>query len=120
MSKIKIEYDLKSKNEKHAFTGKGIKNRNKIIFNDNGILTIVTLGNTIYLERKKDYYYKIGFNTSKTVKSTYIIPEGKLMIETVTKYIKQKEDSIQIEYSLTINNTFIDNFLLNLRYSIDT
>ncbi len=120
MSKIKIKSVLKSKNGIHKYNGKGIKTNNKIIYNDKGILTTITLGKIIYLERKKDYYIKIGFNISKTVLGTYIIPEGKMKIKTKTKKIKQGENDININYSLYINDNHIDDFELNLQYSIDT
>ncbi len=104
MSKIKIKSEIKSKNETHIFKGKGIKTKNKIIYTDNGILTTITLGNIIYLERKKDYYLKLGFCTDKTTFGTYIIPEGKFKIEIKTKKIKIEKNCIKIEYFIKIDN----------------
>ena len=120
MSKIKIKSVLKSKETNHVFEGSGIKNGSKITYNDNGIMTTVTLDETIYIERKKDYYMKLGFYKSKSIEGTYIIPEGKLKIVTETKNLKTDENSVIIEYILKINDTYIDDFELNLQYSIDT
>ncbi|MCI9110747.1 MAG: DUF1934 domain-containing protein [Bacilli bacterium] len=120
MSKIKIKSVIKSKETVHIFEGKGIKQNNKITYNDNGILTTLTLGDTIYLERKKDYYMRLGFCINKNIKGTYIIPEGQILIETTTKSIKQEENSIIIRYFLNIDNAEKNEFELNLQYSIDT
>lgn len=120
MSKIKIKSVIKSKETIHEFVGKGIKQGDKITYNDNGILTTITLGNIIYLERKKDYYMRLGFCTYKNIEGTYIIPEGKFLIETTTQSIKQNENSIIINYFININNTEKNEFELNLQYSIDT
>ncbi len=120
MSKISIKTELKSKNQHHLFEGKGLKNGQKITYSDAGIMTTITLGEIIYLERKKDYYMKIGFYKSKTLNGTYIISEGTMNIKTKTKNVIRQKDFIKIWYSLYINDTYIDDFELNLRYSIDT
>lgn len=120
MSKIKIKSVIKSKENVHTFEGKGIKQNNKITYNDNGVLTTITLDDVIYLERKKDFYMRLGFSTNKNMEGTYIIPEGKILIETTTKSIKQEENSIIINYFLNIDNAEKNEFELNLQYSIDT
>lgn len=120
MSKIKIKSEIKSKDSTYIYEGKGIKKDNKIIYNDNGIITTITIDEIIYLERKKDYYMKLGFCTYKSIKGTYIIPEGQLNIKTKTKSIKKEKNSIKINYSININNTEENDFRLNLHYSIDT
>ncbi len=120
MSKINIKSELKSKNQHHVFEGKGIKNGQKITYSDEGIMTTITLDEIIYLERKKDYYMKIGFYKSKTLDGTYIISEGKIDIKTTTHEVRRQKNAIKIKYSLYINSAYIDDFELNLQYSIDT
>ncbi len=120
MSKIKVKSILKSSDSMHVFEGKGIKKGNKIIYNDNEIMTTITLGNEVYLERKKDYLLKIGFCTYNFLKGTYIIPEGNLEVETVTRELKQREGELKVVYLIKINNELIREFELNLYYSIDS
>ena len=120
MSKIKIKSCLISDGEKHIFEGKGILKNNQIIYNDGGVLTTITLGETVYLERKKDYYYKLGFCMSKYEKGTYIISEGNIELKTFTNYLKCEENRIEIRYSLIIDNVNKKDFILNLQYHIDT
>lgn len=120
MSKINIKSSLKSKDGIHTFEGKGIKNGDKITYNDNGIMTTLTLGEKVFLERKKDYFIKLGFCTYNSMKGTYIIPEGNLEVETETKELICNQNDIKVIYSLMINGTFIDEFELNFNYSIDT
>ncbi|MCI9110817.1 MAG: DUF1934 family protein [Bacilli bacterium] len=120
VAKVKINYTLKSNDEIHKFEGKGIKNGDKIAFNDNGVMTTITLGENVFLERKKDYLINLGFCTYNSMKGTYIIPEGSLDVETATKELICDKNNLKIIYSLTINDTFVDNFELNFNYSIDS
>lgn len=120
MGKININYSLKNDGEIHSFIGKGIKNGNKITFNDDGIMTTITLGENIFIERKKDYLIKLGFCINNFMKGTYIIPEGSLDVVTDTKEIIFNENNIKIIYSLNINGAFAGNFELNFNYSIDS
>lgn len=120
MSKININYSLKNKDEIHTFIGKGIKNGDKITFNDDGIMTTITLGDNVFLERKKDYLIKLGFCINNSMKGTYIIPEGSLDVETETKELIFSENNIKIIYSLMISNSNIGDFELNFNYSIDS
>ena len=120
MSKINVIVELKSQEGKHIFKGKGIKNKDVIIYNDDNILTKIKIKDTVFLERKKDYHLKLGFNINEKVKGTYITKEGKLDVLTETKILKIEKNSIKIKYNLMINNVFIDNFEFNLKYTIDT
>lgn len=120
MSKVNIKYSLKSGDDVYNFVGKGIKNGDKITFNDNGIMTTIVLGNNIFLERKKDYLIKLGFCINNSMEGTYIIPEGSLDVYTDTKELILNENTVKIMYSLFINKQLIDDFELNFNYSIDT
>ena len=120
MSKININYSLKNKDEIHTFIGKGIKNGDKITFNDDGIMTTIILGEKVFLERKKDYLIKLGFCINNSTKGTYIIPEGSLDIETETKELIYSGNGVKIVYSLFINKGNVGEFELNFNYGIDT
>ena len=120
MGKVNIDYSLKTKDEIHTFEGKGIKNGDKITFNDDGIMTTIILGEKVFLERKKDYLIKLGFCINNSTKGTYIIPEGSLDIETETKELIYSGNGVKIVYSLFINKGNVGEFELNFNYSIDT
>lgn len=120
MSKITMKMTLKRDTETYIFDGKGLKSGNKIIYHDNGVMTVITLGDVVFFERKKDYLLKMGFCTYKSLKGTYIIPEGNLEIKTITKDLVQKEGELKIVYLLFINDDLISEFELNLKYSIDS
>lgn len=120
MSKVFVDYSLKSKEGVFSFSGKGIKSGNRISFNDNGVMTVITLGESVILERKKDYFIKLGFCTYNSVECTYIIPEGSLEACCETKELICEDNYLKVIYSLTLNNVFIDEFELNFNYSIDS
>jgi len=120
MGKVNIDYSLKTKDEIHTFEGKGIKNGDKITFNDDGIMTTIILGEKVFLERKKDYLIKLGFCINNSTKGTYIIPEGSLDIETETKELIYSGNGVKIVYSLFINKGNVGEFELNFNYGIDT
>ena len=111
---------LKSCNEVYEYEGKGIKRDNKIIFYDSGVKTIVTLDNTIYLERCADYYIKLGFCVNKNVHTTYNSPEGCMDIYTDTYLLKRENDAFDIRYKEYIGETFIGDFNLFLKFGIDS
>ena len=120
MSKVNIEMKLKSNNDIYEYKGLGIKQNNKIIFIDNNVKTIITLEPVIYLERKKDYYLKLGFSINKKIYTTYNSEVGLMDICTITSSIKHKDNTLNIKYKEYINDVFIDEFKLFLKYSIDT
>lgn len=120
MSKISIKSVLKSSNDTHIFKGKGLKKDNKIIYNDDGIQMVITLDDIVWLERKKDYHIKLGFKTNTKTLGTYIIHGYSFKIETETKKLNIEENRIKVNYSVNIDNVFIDNFELNVEYSIDS
>lgn len=120
MSKIKVKMILKNGDETYVFEGKGLKKGNKIIYNDNGVMTTITFGDVVFLERKKDYLLKMGFCTYKSWKGTYIIPEGNLEVKTITKKLSQKEGELEVFYLMFVNDNLVSEFELNLKYSIDS
>lgn len=119
MSKIKIVLNLKSKNNKYNYEGKGIKNNGKIIFKDDNTTTVITLKPDIIIERKNENYMKLGFKTNKIVQGTYNTAVGKINIKTKTIKIINKQNNFEIEYFLIIDD-LIEKFLLNFSYTIDS
>ncbi len=120
MSKINIEAVLKTKNNIHTFKGKGIKKDNQIIYNDENVQTKITLDNIITIERNSDYNLKINFKPGIKLKGTYITNYGTLNVETKTINLIQKNNELEITYKLKVNETHIDTFTYNLKFTLDT
>ena len=119
MSKIKIKAIIKSNTTIHEFFGRAIKKDNIIIYNDNNIITKINLNNPISIERKKDYYLKLNFESQEIKEGIYQTQEATFNIKTETKHISIKKNSIKIKYNLIINNVLVDTFLFSLQYTID-
>ena len=120
LSKVNIVCTLKSNENIYKFKGKGIIKNNVITYNDNDIITKIILDDIIWLKRKKDYEITLGFCNGKKVKGSYIINGNKMTTETTTYHVNKSQNSIRIKYFLNINNTLIDKFELNFKYTIDS
>lgn len=120
MSKILIESSLKSNNEIHYFKGKGIKNNNKIIYQDEKVQTKIVIDNIITIERKSDYKLILNLKEGIKLKGKYINNYGTFIVETImTKFIK-KENEYEITYKLMVDEKEIDTFTYKLKFSLDT
>lgn len=120
MSKILIESSLKSNNEIHCFKGKGIKNNNKIIYQDEKVQTKIVIDNIITIERKSDYKLILNLKEGIKLKGKYINNYGTFIVETImTKFIK-KENEYEITYKLMVDEKEIDTFTYKLKFSLDT
>ena len=120
MSKILIESSLQSNNETHYFKGKGIKNNNKIIYQDEKVQTKIIIDNIITIERKSDYKLILNLKKGIKLKGKYINNYGTFIVETImTKFIK-KENEYEITYKLMIDEKEIDTFTYKLKFSLDT
>ena len=120
MSKIKIKQTLKSADGIHEYNGFGIFNGNKITYIDNNIRTSIVLGNIISLTRTSDYRINLNFKLKENLDSYYKNNYGTIFFKTQTTYIKNKENYLEIHYSLFHGNNKISNFEFILKYSIDT
>ncbi len=118
--KVKINAKIKNKNENNSFNGYGIKNKNIITYNDNNIITKITLDNIITIERKAEYTLIIKLKEGINLEGTYKTKYGNFKIETFTKEIKKEKNKLKIVYDLKINNEYIDTFTYKLEYSIDS
>lgn len=120
MSKILIESSLKSNNGTHYFKGKGIKNNNKIIYQDEKVQTKIVVDNIITIERKSDYKLILNLKEGIKLKGKYINNYGTFIVETImTKFIK-KENEYEITYKLMVDEKEIDTFTYKLKFSLDT
>lgn len=118
--KIKIKSNIKSKTENHTFDGYGILNKNIITYNDDGIITKITIKNIITIERKKDYNLTINLKKGINLEGKYITKYGNFKVKTQTEETIIKENRLKIKYKLEINNEYIDTFTYKLEYSIDS
>ncbi len=118
MSKVHIKAVLKGE-DNHIFNGSGIKTKNQITYNDNGIMTKITFGEKLFIERKSDYILKLGFIDNEYTKGTYITKEGKFILNIKTNHLNITKDSINIKYEFIIDKNTISYFEFNLHYTID-
>lgn len=120
MSKIKIKSKLNSKNNNYSYNGAGIKNKNTIIYNDNNVITKITIDNIIKIIRKSEYTLTIRIKKGVNLEGKYITNYGTLKVETYTKELIIKTNYLKAIYELRINNEYIDTFTYILEYSIDS
>ncbi|MBR3229267.1 MAG: DUF1934 family protein [Bacilli bacterium] len=118
--KIKLKATLKNKEETHTFKGKAILNENIITYKDGNTLTKIKIDDIITIERKDDYQIILNLKKGIKLKGNYITKYGNIGIETYTKDIIKKENSLKIIYDLTANNELIDTFTYYCEYSIDS
>lgn len=115
MSKIFLTTSITNKEGTHIFKGKGIKNKNVIIYKEGKKKTKLTLGKTIKLERIDDEIIELKFKKGIKLKGKYITKYGTLKLETYTKKIEEGK----VVYDLYVNEQFVDTFEYNFEYSID-
>ena len=120
MSKIRIKTLLKSNDEIYKYEGFGMKRKNKIIYFDNNIKTVIVLDNVVTLTRTLDYEINLKFKLNEKLDSYYLTDFGKIDLQTETKFIKQEENRLEVHYSLLNENKKITDFEFILEYSIDT
>lgn len=120
MSKINIKAKLSSKDDIHIFEGKGIKNKNEIIYKDKDVSTKIILDEIISIERKADYFLKLNLKKGIKLEGEYITKYGNMKVETTLQDIKQEENKIELIYKLEINDEYVDTFEYNFEYSIDS
>lgn len=118
--KIDIKTTLKNKEGIHSFKGKAIKNKNIITYQDQKVLTKIKLDDIVTIERKDEYIIDLHFKKGIKLKGSYNTKYGNIDIETQTKDIIKKENTLEIIYDLIINNEYIDTFTYYCEYSIDS
>lgn len=120
MSKVNIEATLKNSEKNHTFKGKGIKKDNQIIYLDQNVQTKITLDNMIKIERNSEYSLILNLKKGIKTKGTYINNYGSFIIQIETLDLIQKNNELKITYKLRINETYLDTFTYNLKFTLDT
>lgn len=120
MAKIKIKTITENKEGKSKYEGPAIKNKNTITYNDNGVVTKITIDDVITIERKKDYEIIIKLKKGIKLEGSYNTKYGKLKLEAKAKQIEKQENTTKIKYDLIINNKYVDTFMYYYEYSIDS
>ena len=120
MSKIKIKAILKTPEEIHEYSGYGILNKNKITYIDNNIKTSIVFDNVISVTREANYQIKLFFANKKDLEGYYQNNYGIIKLKTKTKYLKNDNNYLKINYSLFHGKDKISDFEFILEYSIDT
>ena len=118
--RITIKTSLINKEEIHTFKGKAIKNKNIITYKDENTLTKIKIDDIITIERKNEYQIILNLKKGIKLKGNYITKYGSIDIETYTKDIIKKQNSLKIIYDLIVNNELINTFTYYCEYSIDS
>ena len=121
MSKVIINSKVYSSNEKETIIEvKGILKDNKIsYFYDEVMVNINILKDKVFLQREStNMKLNLEFQLNKTLKTNYFLKDLNLefIVETKTKILDIKNESIKIEYDLFINDEFSDSFTYILEW----
>lgn len=121
MSKVIINSKVYSSNEKETLKEvKGILKDNKIsYFYDEVMVNINILKDKVFLQREsKNIKLNLEFQLNKALKTNYFLKDLNLefIVETKTKILDIKNESIKIEYDLFINDEFSDSFTYILEW----
>lgn len=123
MSKIRINSSIINEvdNKKTIVKTIGIKENNKISYNDNKVnVTILINDNKINMTREeKEYILKLNFDCNNDTKGTYLIEEiGTLEIEIKTKNLKITMNNVYIEYELKLGEEYLGIYKYNLEFEV--
>ena len=121
MSKVIINSIVYSNSEKETLKEvKGILKDNKIsYFYDEVMVNINILKDKVFLQREStNMKLNLEFQLNKTLKTNYFLKDLNLefIVETKTKILDIKNESIKIEYDLFINDEFSDSFTYILEW----
>lgn len=108
MGKINLKANIISEDENLNIDVSGIKTKNKIIYKENNVtVTILILNNRIEMNRTcNEYKINLIFEKNKNTISTYQVfgmPKT-FDLETKTKKLIIKNNSIKLDYELEGNN----------------
>ena len=123
MSKIRINSSIINEvdNKKTIIKTIGIKENNKISYNDNKVnVTILINDNKIIMTKEeKEYILKLNFDCNNDTKGTYLIEEiGTLEIEIKTKNLKITMNNVYIEYELKLGEEYLGIYKYNLEFEV--
>lgn len=123
MSKVKIKAILedKTEGERHCTETCGLKKQNRIIYQDETFQTVLTVQDKIALKRTgEDSIFKCTFDSSLTTDGIYDIKSVNVHfpIKICTKYLVIKENWIEIEYEMILENNPPKEFYYRLEYEV--
>ncbi len=121
MSKIIINHEVISSNEKLSLTNKkGLKKDNEISYYDDDVYVVVkVLKNKILLTRENnEVKINLEFEKNKNLVTQYVIKDMglKVKLETKTRQIIIKDKNIYVSYDLFMNDSFSDSFTYKLEW----
>lgn len=122
MSKIKIYSKISSKtNEDEIYDGIAIRKDNNVLYNKNKCnISILIEDKKVILKRENnEIKLNMTFELNKKVGGEYFLKEysSYLTITTLTKKLEIKDNSLEIEYDLYIDNEFSDTFFYIMKWS---
>lgn len=124
MPKIKVSVCIKNQTEHEEIKIEtyGIQSENRICYRDHGVQTIlIQTGDVIYFKRiGKEFDLQWEFKESLTTYGFYDIKDinMKLKVEISTKNVLIKENFIEIEYEMILENDFPKIFCYQLKYEV--
>ena len=122
MSKIKIYSKISSKtNEDEIYDGIAIRKDNNIFYNKNkcNISVLIEDKKVILKRENNEIKLNMTFELNKQGGGEYFLKEysSYLTITTLTKKLEIKDNSLEIEYDLYIDNEFSDTFFYIMKWS---
>ena len=121
MSKIIVNHEVISSEDKSLLNEiKALKKDNEITYFDNDVkVSLKVLNNKILLTRENDKFkIDLEFEENKNLVTDYVIKDLglKVKLETKTKKIVIKDESIYVSYDLFMNDSFSDSFTYKLEW----
>ncbi len=121
MSKIIINHEIISNGNRQLLKNKkALKKSSEIIYFDNDVkINVKILKNKILVVRENDEFkIDLKFEKNKSMVTNYYIKDLglKVKLETKTKEIIIKEESIYVSYDLFMNDSFSDSFTYKLEW----
>ncbi len=121
MSKIIVNHEVISSEDKSLLNEiKALKKDDEITYFDNDVkVSLKVLNNKILLTRENDKFkIDLEFEENKNLVTDYVIKDLglKVKLETKTKKIVIKDESIYVSYDLFMNDSFSDSFTYKLEW----
>ena len=121
MSKIIVNHEVISSEDKSLLNEiKALKKDDEITYFDNDVkVSVKVLNNRILLTRENDEFkINLEFEENKNLVTDYVIKDLglKVKLETKTKKVVIKDESIYVSYDLFMNGSFSDSFTYKLEW----
>lgn len=121
MSKIIVNHEVISSGDKSLLNEiKALKKDDEITYFDNDVkVSLKVLNNRILLTRENDEFkINLEFEENKNLVTDYVIKDLglKVKLETKTKKVVIKDESIYVSYDLFMNGSFSDSFTYKLEW----